>query len=68
MRPRKIMAEDSRAIGQWVRRNNEITASEIVEKLQSNRNLIVSRWTVRNSFTLSTAQNRKKNSWLETNQ
>ena len=45
-RPRKITAEDSRAIGQWIRRNNEITASEIVEKLQSNRNLIVSRWTV----------------------
>ena len=45
-RPRKIMAEDSRAIGQWIRRNNEITASEIDEKLQSNRNLIVSRWTV----------------------
>ena len=45
-RPRKITAEDSRAIGQSIRRNNEITASEIVEKLQSNRNLIVSRWTV----------------------
>ena len=45
-RPRKITAEDSRAIGQWIRRNDEITASEIVEKLQSNRNLIVSRWTV----------------------
>ena len=42
-RPRKITAEDSQAIVQWIRRNNEITASEIVEKLQSNRNLIVSR-------------------------
>ena len=45
-RPRKITAEDSRAIGQWIRRNNETSASKIVEKLQSNRNLIVSRWTV----------------------
>ena len=40
------MADDCRALGQWIRRNNDISASEIVEKLQSNRNLIVSRWTV----------------------
>lgn len=45
-RPRKIKPEDAQAIGQWIRRNNEITAQEIVEKLQSNRNLSVSRWTV----------------------
>ncbi|CAF3979764.1 unnamed protein product, partial [Rotaria sp. Silwood1] len=45
-RPRKITPEDNRAIGQWIPRNNEITAQEIVEKLQSNRNLTVSRWTV----------------------
>lgn len=46
-RPRKIAGEDSVAIGQWIRRNNEITAKEIAEKLQSNRNLTVSEWTVR---------------------
>ncbi|CAM4989109.1 unnamed protein product, partial [Rotaria socialis] len=45
-RPRKITLEDNRAIGQWIRRNNEITAQEIIEKLQANRNLTVSRWTV----------------------
>ena len=46
-RPRKITAKDSIAIGQWIRRNNEITAKEIVEKLQLTKNLDVSRWTVR---------------------
>ena len=30
-----------------MRRDNEITAEEIVEKLESNRNLKVSKWTVR---------------------
>ena len=30
-RPRKITAKESIAIGQWIRRNNEITAKEIVE-------------------------------------
>jgi transposase len=45
-RPRTITPEVNRTIGQWIRRNNEITAQEIVEKLQSNRNLTVSRWTV----------------------
>jgi len=46
-RPRKISAEDNVAIGQWIRRNNEITSTEIVEKLQKTKNLNVSRWTVR---------------------
>ena len=46
-RRRKIIATDSIAIGQWIRRNNEITAKEIVEKLQLTKNLDVSRWTVR---------------------
>ncbi|CAF1253034.1 unnamed protein product [Rotaria sordida] len=46
-RPRKISADGNMAIGQWIRRNNEITAKEIVEKLRSTRNLNVSRWTVR---------------------
>ena len=42
-RPRKITAKDSIAIGQWIRRNNEITTKEIVEKLQLTKNLDVSR-------------------------
>ena len=46
-RPRKITAKDSIAIGQWIRRNNEFTAKEIVEKLQLTKSLDVSRWTVR---------------------
>jgi transposase len=46
-RPRKTTADDNIAIGQWIRRNNEITAKEIVEKLWSTRDLNVSRWTVR---------------------
>ncbi|CAF4965723.1 unnamed protein product [Rotaria sp. Silwood1] len=46
-RPRKITVKDSIAIGPWIRRNNEITAEEIVEKLQLTKNLNVSRWTVR---------------------
>jgi transposase len=41
-RPRKISAEDNVAIGQWIRRNNEITSTEIVEKLQKTKNLNVS--------------------------
>ena len=45
-RPRKITAKDSIEIGQWIRRNNEITAKEIVEKFQLTKNLDVSRWTV----------------------
>ena len=45
-RPRKITAKDSIAIGQWIRRNNEITVKEIVEKLQLTKNLDVLRWTV----------------------
>ena len=45
-RPRKITVKGSIAIGQWIRRNNEITAKEIVEKLQLTKNLDVSRWAV----------------------
>ena len=33
-------------IGQWLRRNNELTSKEIAEKLFQTRNLNVSRWTV----------------------
>ena len=49
-RPRKIIAKDSNAIGQWIRRNTEITAKEIVEKLQLTKNLDVLRWTVRGTL------------------
>ena len=45
-RPQKIAADDNIAIGQSIRRNNEITVNEIVEKLRLTRNLNVSRWTV----------------------
>ena len=41
-RPRKITVKDRIAIGQWIRRNNEITAKEIVEKLQLTKNLDIS--------------------------
>ncbi|CAF4065274.1 unnamed protein product [Rotaria magnacalcarata] len=43
-RPRKITLEDNRAIGQWIRRNNEVTAQKIGKKLQSNFDLTVFRW------------------------
>ena len=47
---RKIKHEDSIGIGQWIRRNNEIIAEESAEKLESSRNLKVSKWTVRRQF------------------
>lgn len=34
VRPRKIAPEVTVAIGQWIRRNNEITTPEISEKLR----------------------------------
>ena len=45
-RIRKIKYEGNIAIDQWIRRNNEITAEKILEKLESNRNLKVCKWTV----------------------
>jgi hypothetical protein len=30
-RPQKIKAEDNVAIGQWIRRNNEITAKKLLK-------------------------------------
>ena len=45
-RPRKITASNSIVIGQWLRRNNELTSKEIAKKLFQTRNLNVSRWTV----------------------
>lgn len=45
-RHRKITPEDSIAIGQWIRRNNEITARELVTKLGRERHRNVSRWTM----------------------
>ena len=46
-RPRKMTANDNQALGQWIRRNNEITSQELAEKLLRDRDLNVSRWTVR---------------------
>jgi transposase len=45
-RPRKITANDNQALGQWIRRNNEITSQELSEKLLHDRDLNISRWTV----------------------
>jgi transposase len=45
-RPRKITAADNKAIGQWIRRNKEVTAKEIAEKLNQERGRQVSRSTV----------------------
>jgi transposase len=45
-RPRKITANDNQALGQWIRRNNEITSQELSEKLLHDRGLNVSQWTV----------------------
>ncbi len=45
-RPRKIIANDNKALGQWIRRNNEATSKELAQKLLHDRGLNVSRWTV----------------------
>ena len=45
-RPRKIKSVDSKAIGQWIRREKDITAKEMTEKLSQERHRDVSRWTV----------------------
>jgi transposase len=45
-RLRKINLSSSIAIGQWIRRNNEITTKEIADKLFQERNMDVSQWTV----------------------
>jgi len=45
-RHRKINPDDSVAVGQWIRRNKEITAEELAAKLQLKREGDVSRWTV----------------------
>ena len=44
-RPCKLGKDDNIALGQWIRRNKEITTKELVEKLQK-RDKNVSRWTV----------------------
>ncbi|CAF1657717.1 unnamed protein product, partial [Adineta ricciae] len=46
-RRRKISNEDNVVLGQWIRRNSEITSKEIVAKLHTKKDLNVSRWTVR---------------------
>ncbi|CAF4779595.1 unnamed protein product, partial [Rotaria socialis] len=45
-RSRKITANDDKALGQWIRRNNETTSQELVQKLLHDRDLNVSKWTV----------------------
>ena len=44
--PRKLTVKDNKALGQWIRRNNETTTKELVEKLLQNGNVDVSRWTI----------------------
>ncbi|CAF4961769.1 unnamed protein product, partial [Rotaria socialis] len=34
-RPRKITANDDKALGQWIRRNNETTSQELIQKTTS---------------------------------
>jgi transposase len=51
-RPRKITRANSVLIGQWLRRNNEITSKEFAEKLLQTRNLNVPRWTVQRQLNL----------------
>ena len=45
-RPRKSTANDSIALGQWIRRNNEAALKELAQKLLHHRALNVSQWTV----------------------
>lgn len=45
-RPHTLTINDNKALGQWIRRNNETTTQELAEKLLQNRNVDVSRWTV----------------------
>ncbi|CAF4496751.1 unnamed protein product [Rotaria sp. Silwood2] len=45
-RPLKINSDDNKALGQWIRRNNETTTKELAEKLLQQRGRHVSRWTV----------------------
>ena len=45
-RPSKINSDDDKALGQWIRRNNETTTKEIAEKLLQQRGQHVSQWTV----------------------
>jgi len=45
-RPRKITSSDNKALGQWIRRNNELTSKELAQKLLYERDLNVSQWTV----------------------
>ena len=46
-RPRKLTTNDNKSIGQWLRRNNEVTATEIAQKLHQKRGQSVSPSTVR---------------------
>ena len=39
-------ASDSITLGQWIRRNNEVTSKELAQKLIHGQSLNVSQWTV----------------------
>ena len=45
-RPRKIPANINLSIGQWIRRNKEITAKQILQKLEQHHGLSRFRWTM----------------------
>ena len=45
-RPRKIPANINLSIGQWIRRNKEITVKQILQKLEQHHGLSTSRWTM----------------------
>ena len=45
-RPRKIPGNINLSIGQWIRRNKEITVKQILQKLEQHHGLSMSRWTM----------------------
>ena len=51
-RPRKILANINLSIGQWIRRNKEITVKQILQKLEQHHGLSTSRWTMQHHLHL----------------
>ncbi|CAF1597360.1 unnamed protein product [Didymodactylos carnosus] len=51
-RPLRLTMSDSKTIGQWIRRQKDITAREIAEKLFEQRDRHVSRWTVQRQLVI----------------
>ena len=45
-RPLKILANINLSIGQWIQRNKEITAKQILQKLEQHHGFSASRWTM----------------------